>query len=226
MKPLNLLVALPTLAAMLAATSGCMSTADANTHRVAGGAVTRFHQLDTNHDGKVTFAEFDAGFAGTVFSQYNRDGNGSITQTEWDMVEQANTNKSISSFKLLDRNHDGKLTTDELTHGKQRNLVVRRLFNRSTRTMTASSPRMRPAPSASSVPATATRRTTHNGRALCRGGFRGSFFYHPARGGWVVDSDERNLAGCRRGVAGSDCPGMVLRDAGIADLPLALSGKG
>ena len=107
-----------------------MSTAESNTHKIAGGAVTRFHQLDTNGDGKVTFAEFNAGFAGTVFSQYNRDANGTITQQEWDTVEQANTNKSISSFKLLDRNHDGKLTKDELTHGKKRDFVVRRLFNR------------------------------------------------------------------------------------------------
>ncbi len=107
-----------------------MSTADANTHKVAGGAVTRFHQLDTNGDGKVTFAEFDAGFAGTIFSQYNRDANGVITLAEWDAIERANQDKTISSFKLLDRNHDGKLTTDELTHGKRRNLVVRRLFAR------------------------------------------------------------------------------------------------
>ena len=107
-----------------------MSPAESNSHKIAGGAVTRFHQLDTNGDGKVTFAEFNAGFAGTVFSQYNRDLNGSISLTEWDAVERANTNKSVSSFKLLDRNHDGKLTTEELTHGKQRDLVVRRLFNR------------------------------------------------------------------------------------------------
>ena len=130
MKTTHLVLALPAAAVLLAATSGCMSTAETNQHKVAGGAVTRFHQLDTDHDGTVDYAEFNAGFAGTVFSQYNRDANGSITLAEWDAVEQANTNKSVSSFKLLDRNHDGKLTTDELTHGKRRDLVVRRLFNR------------------------------------------------------------------------------------------------
>ena len=127
MKTFHLTVALP---AVLALSSGCTSTADSNTRRVAGGAVTRFHQIDANNDGKVTYAEFDAGFAGTIFSQYNRDANGTITLAEWDAIERANQDKTLSSFKLLDRNHDGKLTTDELTHGKRRNLVVRRLFNR------------------------------------------------------------------------------------------------
>ena len=129
MKPL-IFAAVPAVAALLLATGGCTSTAESNSHKAAGGAVTRFHQLDTNGDGKVTFAEFDAGFAGTIFSQYNRDLNGSISLAEWDAVERANTNKSISSFKLLDRNHDGKLTKDELTHGKRRDIVVRRLFDR------------------------------------------------------------------------------------------------
>ena len=57
----------------LAATSGCMSTADANVHKVAGGATPIFHHLDANGDGKVTYAEFDAGFADTIFSTYNRN---------------------------------------------------------------------------------------------------------------------------------------------------------
>ena len=114
----------------LALASGCQSTADANTHKVAGGFVTRFHELDTNHDGKVTYAEFDAGFADTIFSQYNRNGDSSVTLAEWDAIERADQNKTKSSFRLLDRNHDGKLTRDELTHGKTRNLVVRSIFNR------------------------------------------------------------------------------------------------
>ncbi len=114
----------------LAVTSGCQSTADANTHQPAGGFVTRFHELDTDHDGKVTYKEFDAGFAGTIFSQYNRNGDGSVTLAEWDAIERADQDKTLSSFKMLDRNHDGKLTADELTHGKRRNMVVRRIFNR------------------------------------------------------------------------------------------------
>ncbi len=128
----NLSTALPATAALLilAATSGCQSTADANTHKVAGGFVTRFHQLDTNHDGKVTFAEFDAGFADTIFSQYNRNGDGSVTLKEWDAIERADQDKTKSSFRMLDRNHDGKLTRDELTHGKRRDAVVHRLFER------------------------------------------------------------------------------------------------
>ena len=115
----------------LAVASGCQSTADANTHKVAGGFVTRFHQLDTNQDGKVTYAEFDAGFADTVFSQYNRNADGSVTLAEWDAIERADQDKTRSSFKLLDRNHDGKLTREELSrHGKRRDQTVRRIFNR------------------------------------------------------------------------------------------------
>ncbi len=114
----------------LAVTSGCQSTADANTHKVAGGFVTRFHQLDTNNDGKVTYAEFDAGFADTIFSQYNRNSDGAVTLAEWDAIERADQDKTKSSFRLLDRNHDNKLTRDELTHGKRRNAVVHRIFER------------------------------------------------------------------------------------------------
>ncbi len=114
----------------LAFANGCQSTADANTHQVAGGFVTRFHQLDTNNDGKVTYAEFNAGFADTIFSQYNRNGDGSVTLAEWDAIERADQDKTKSSFRLLDRNHDGKLTRDELTHGKRRDLVVHRIFAR------------------------------------------------------------------------------------------------
>lgn len=114
----------------LAITSGCQSTADANTHKVAGGFVTRFHQLDTNNDGKVTYAEFDAGFADTIFSQYNRNSDGAVTLAEWDAIERADQDKTKSSFRLLDRNHDNKLTRDELTRGKSRNAVVHRIFER------------------------------------------------------------------------------------------------
>ena len=115
---------------VLAATSGCQSTADANTKKVAGGAVDRFHQLDTNGDGKVTYAEFDAGFMGTIFSQYNRNADGSVSLAEWDAIERANENKAHSTFKLLDRNHDGKLTGDEPAHGQRRHAVLRRIFDR------------------------------------------------------------------------------------------------
>ena len=130
MKYLSTAAAASVALMILAATSGCQSTADANTKKISGGAVDRFHQLDTNGDGKVTYAEFDAGFAGTIFSQYNRNADGSVTLAEWDAIERANENKTQSSFKMLDRNHDRKLTRDELTHGKRRNMVVRRIFDR------------------------------------------------------------------------------------------------
>ena len=117
--------------AILAATTGCQSTADANTHKIAGGTVPIFHKLDTNNDGKVTYAEFDAGFADSVLDTYDKDGDGVVTRTEWNLIEAANQDKTKASFAALDRNHDGKLTRDELTHhGAKRNAVVKQLFAR------------------------------------------------------------------------------------------------
>ena len=121
------------LAAIVLATgtTGCQSTADANTHMVAGGAVPIFHKLDANNDGKVTFAEFDAGFADLVLDTYDKNGDGVVTRTEWNLIEAANQDKTKASFAALDRNHDGKLTRDELNHrSAKRNAVVKQLFAR------------------------------------------------------------------------------------------------
>ena len=116
-------------AVLLLATAAC-STPQADTRKVAGGAVSRFHKLDQNNDGKVTFAEFNAGFADLIFDTYGRGLDGTVSLQEWDAIERANENKAQSSFRLLDRNHDGKLSRDELSHGKRRDAVVRRLFAR------------------------------------------------------------------------------------------------
>ena len=125
MKPLPLALS----AALLLLVAAC-TTPQAETHKIAGGAVSRFHALDKNGDGKVTFAEFNEGFADLILSTYDRTFDGTVTQQEWDAIERANTNRSQSSFRLLDVNHDGKLTRDELSHGKRRDAVVRRLFAR------------------------------------------------------------------------------------------------
>ena len=117
--------------AILVSTTGCQSTADANTHKVAGGAVPIFHKLDTNNDGKVTYAEFDAGFADSVFDTYDKNGDGVVTKAEWNAIEAANQDKTKASFAALDRNHDGKLTRAELMHhGAKRNAVVKQVFAR------------------------------------------------------------------------------------------------
>ena len=116
-------------AALLLFAAAC-STPQTDAHKIAGGAVSRFHTLDKNGDGKVTFAEFNDGFADLILSTYDRTFDGTVTQQEWDAIERANTNKAQSSFRLLDTNHDGKLTRDELSRGKRRDAVVRRLFAR------------------------------------------------------------------------------------------------
>ena len=117
-------------AVSLAALPGCMTTAERNEHRVAGGATPIFQKLDTNNDGKVTYAEFDAGFVAAIFDTYNLNGTGAITKTEWNEVEKAHQDEAAATFRALDLNHDGKITREELnTHGKRRDATVRRLFN-------------------------------------------------------------------------------------------------
>ena len=115
-------------AALLLAPAGCATPPD---RKADGGAADRFRRLDANGDGKVTYAEFDAGFADRVFAIYNRGGDGVITKAEWDAVERANETKAESSFRALDANHDGKLTRAELSnHTPRRDAVVRKVFNR------------------------------------------------------------------------------------------------
>ena len=123
--PMKLLPLTLSTAALLLVAAAC-STPQADTRKVAGGAVSRFHALDKNGDGKVTFAEFNDGFADLVLSTYDRTHDGTVSQQEWDAIERANTNNAQSSFRLLDSNHDGRLTRDELSHGKRRDAVVRR----------------------------------------------------------------------------------------------------
>ena len=117
-------------AASLATVTGCMTTAEKNEHKPAVGATSIFQKLDTNNDGRVTYAEFDAGFADAIFATYNLNGTGAITRTEWNEVEKAHQDEAAATFRALDLNHDGKITKEELnTHGKRRDAVVRRLFN-------------------------------------------------------------------------------------------------
>ena len=117
-------------AASLVAVTGCMTTAERNEHKPAGGATSIFEKLDTNGDRKVTYAEFDAGFADAIFATYNLNGTGAITKDEWNQVEKAHQDEAAATFRALDLNHDGKITKEELnTHGKRRDAVVRRLFN-------------------------------------------------------------------------------------------------
>ena len=52
-------------------------------------APTIFQRMDTNHDGKVTRAEFDAGFADAMLTVYNLGKDGALTQAQWNEVERA-----------------------------------------------------------------------------------------------------------------------------------------
>ena len=87
---------------------------------------TIFQRMDTNHDGRVTRAEFSAGFADAILTVYNQPATGSVTAEQWNGIERARS----SAFAALDRNHYGKLARDEMTSGPQRDAVVNRIFDR------------------------------------------------------------------------------------------------
>lgn len=109
--------------AVLAGATGCanrLSTGpDADT-------ATIFQRMDANHDGQVTRAEFSAGFADAILTVYNQPATGSVNAEQWSGIERART----SAFAALDRNHDGRLTRDEMTSGPARDAVVNRIFDR------------------------------------------------------------------------------------------------
>ncbi len=99
-----------------------------SSRKVDGGTEERFKILDKNHDGKVTEAEYNAGFAKVMLAQYDRDHDGFISLAEWKSVERARTTKVEEQFKSMDVNHDGKLSLAELSSGAGRDAVARERF--------------------------------------------------------------------------------------------------
>ncbi len=124
------LPAISLLLALVAVVAGCATSSTPPAQSFANGAEVRFRKLDANGDGKVTRAEFSAGYADRLFGIYNRQPDGAITKAEWDAVERANSNQAEGAFRALDRDHDGKLTRDELSRGPRRDAVVNRVFDR------------------------------------------------------------------------------------------------
>lgn len=96
--------------------------------KVDGGTEKRFKILDADHNGKVTQAEYNAGFARVMLAQYDTDHNGFVSLPEWQSVERARGNKVQEEFKSMDVNRDGKLSQAELSSGPGRDLVARKRF--------------------------------------------------------------------------------------------------
>lgn len=108
-------------------TTGCLSRVATGPTGPSGDQTTPlFQQMDTNHDGQLSRAEFSAGFADAILTVYGQPRTGSVTADQWNAIERA----PKSSFAALDQNKDGKLTRDELAAGPARDTVVNRIFDR------------------------------------------------------------------------------------------------
>ena len=126
MKPLPLAASAACTAVLAVLAAGCAVSRLSPTPEPS--AATLFQQMDANHDGKLTRAEFSAGFAAAVLTVYNQPPTGSITADQWNGIERAGAGRS--AFAALDTNHDGKLTRDELAGGPARDAAVNRIFAR------------------------------------------------------------------------------------------------
>ena len=106
-----------------AATSGCNSLLGP-----LPGPPTLFEQMDADHDGKLSRAEFSAGFADAMLTVHNLSREGLITPAQWNSVERPG--RAGSSFGRLDENHDGKLSRAEMSSGRERDAAVNAIFDR------------------------------------------------------------------------------------------------
>jgi Ca2+-binding EF-hand superfamily protein len=70
----------------------------------------RFDQLDLNHDGVLTRAEFESG-RGSRMPQMDTNNDGYISRSEW--------RGDATSFDRLDTNRDGRLNQSELRAGRE-----------------------------------------------------------------------------------------------------------
>lgn len=125
MKPLPSAASTACAVALAALATGCVSGLSPTPEPPAASV---FRRMDANRDGKLTRAEFSVGFADAVLTVYNQPANGFVTAEQWNGIERGG--KGRSGFDALDRNHDGKLTRDELAGGPGRDAVVNRVFDR------------------------------------------------------------------------------------------------
>lgn len=97
--------------------------------QAAGKAHNKFmHMFDSNNDGKVTEAEFNA--ASTEhFKRMDADGNGSVNMDEFkNYVQHRRVERREHKLARIDSNHDGVISKDEFIAYKMKR--VEKGFNR------------------------------------------------------------------------------------------------
>ena len=94
-----------------------LGTAAAFAH--SGGPKGRFARLDTSGDGRVDYAEFQAGGEARIqrwFERVDSDGDGALTMAE---VKAHRMDKRQKRFERIDVDGDGSLSPEELKAAKK-----------------------------------------------------------------------------------------------------------
>lgn len=82
-----------------------------------GGAGHGAHDLDADHDGKVTLEAFKAGQAARLdklFARFDTDHDGKLSKAEIEAAGQAHGGQRLAHMVRFDADHDGAVTKAEL----------------------------------------------------------------------------------------------------------------
>jgi Ca2+-binding EF-hand superfamily protein len=86
-----------------------------------------YHELDCNHDGKVTTTEFVDEIMSISFAKMDANGDGKIERSEWEKTEKGAA--ADKSFAAIDTNKDGVLEKSEYLGDATAREVLKRIFS-------------------------------------------------------------------------------------------------